>query len=171
LDRERAERERAGVAEVRELELRRAEEASELLSRAESALKKLGEKTDDKQAVELIDNSPTVIKLLVQAEQLKENMERIRQAFHNPEQHPKYLESEQKLKKLEAQLAAERKRLRLGIVRDRTTDPVSDAEAALKKLRANPTDKHATEALERALKRLKEREKPNMPGEGAPYKR
>jgi RNA polymerase sigma-70 factor (ECF subfamily) len=43
---------------------------------------------------------------------------------------------------------------------DKTTDPVSDAEAALKKLRANPSDKQATEELERALKRLKEQEKP-----------
>jgi hypothetical protein len=40
-------------------------------------------------------------------------------------------------------------------------DPVSDAEAALKKLRANPGDKEAAEALERALKKLKEREKQN----------
>jgi hypothetical protein len=39
-------------------------------------------------------------------------------------------------------------------------DPVADAEAALKKLRENPGDKQATEALERALTRLKEREKP-----------
>jgi hypothetical protein len=45
-------------------------------------------------------------------------------------------------------------------------DPVSDAEAALKKLRKNPGDKQATEALERALKRLKEREKPRPPAEG-----
>ena len=44
-------------------------------------------------------------------------------------------------------------------------DPVSEAEAALKKLRENPGDKQATEALERALKRLKEREKPTVPGE------
>jgi RNA polymerase sigma factor (sigma-70 family) len=43
-------------------------------------------------------------------------------------------------------------------------DPVTDAENALKKLRENPGDKQATEALERALKRLKEREMPNMPG-------
>jgi RNA polymerase sigma factor (sigma-70 family) len=41
-------------------------------------------------------------------------------------------------------------------------DPVSDAEAALKKLRANPGDEQATEALERALKQLKEREKPRQ---------
>jgi hypothetical protein len=40
------------------------------------------------------------------------------------------------------------------------TDPVSDAETALKKLRANPADKQETEELERALKRLKEQEKP-----------
>jgi hypothetical protein len=44
-------------------------------------------------------------------------------------------------------------------------DPVADAEAALKKLRENPGDKQATEALERALKRLKEQEKPRVPGE------
>ena len=44
-------------------------------------------------------------------------------------------------------------------------DPVSDAEAALKKLRENPANKQATEALEQALKRLKERKKPRMPGE------
>ena len=40
------------------------------------------------------------------------------------------------------------------------SDPVSDAEAALKKLRAKPGDNEATEELERALKRLKELEKP-----------
>ena len=45
-------------------------------------------------------------------------------------------------------------------------DPVSDAEAALKKLRANPHDKRATEALERALKRLKEQEKQDPPSQG-----
>jgi hypothetical protein len=36
-------------------------------------------------------------------------------------------------------------------------DPLGDAEAAIKKLRANPSDKDAAEALERALKRLKAR--------------
>jgi RNA polymerase sigma factor (sigma-70 family) len=51
---------------------------------------------------------------------------------------------------------------------DKTTDPVSDAEAALKKLRSNPGDKLATEELERALKRLKEREKQNVPGQVKP---
>jgi RNA polymerase sigma factor (sigma-70 family) len=45
-------------------------------------------------------------------------------------------------------------------------DPVSDAEGALKKLRENPGDKQATEALERALKQLKEREKPKVPPGG-----
>jgi RNA polymerase sigma factor (sigma-70 family) len=55
-----------------------------------------------------------------------------------------------------------------GVMRNRTSDPVSDAEAALKKLRENPGDKQATEALERALKRLKEREKPDQPGEQRP---
>lgn len=49
-----------------------------------------------------------------------------------------------------------------------TTDPVRDAEAALKKLRASPGDKQATEALERALKQLKEREKSRPPANPRP---
>jgi RNA polymerase sigma factor (sigma-70 family) len=44
------------------------------------------------------------------------------------------------------------------------TDPLANAEAALKKLRANPNDKEAADALDRALQRLKEREqKRNAP--------
>jgi RNA polymerase sigma factor (sigma-70 family) len=42
-------------------------------------------------------------------------------------------------------------------------DPLADAEAALKKLRQNPNNKQATEALEQAVKRLKEQRKPNQP--------
>jgi hypothetical protein len=48
------------------------------------------------------------------------------------------------------------------------TDPVTDAENALKKLKENPGDKQATESLARALQRLKEREKPNVPGPATP---
>jgi hypothetical protein len=51
------------------------------------------------------------------------------------------------------------------MMRKRTSDPVSDAEAALKKLRENPGDKEATEALERALQQLKERDKQRTTGE------
>lgn len=58
-----------------------------------------------------------------------------------------------------------------GMMRREPSDPVSDAEAALKKLRANPGDEQATEELERALKKLKEREKPDVPSEGTPRKR
>jgi hypothetical protein len=47
----------------------------------------------------------------------------------------------------------------------RHSDPVTDAEAALKMLRQDPTDKQAADELERALKRLKEREKPRPPAE------
>jgi RNA polymerase sigma factor (sigma-70 family) len=43
------------------------------------------------------------------------------------------------------------------------SDPVADAEAALKRLRQDPSDKEAADALERALKRLKEREKQRPP--------
>ena len=39
-------------------------------------------------------------------------------------------------------------------------DPVAEAESALQKLRKDPTDKQAADALEGALKRLKERAKP-----------
>jgi RNA polymerase sigma factor (sigma-70 family) len=45
-------------------------------------------------------------------------------------------------------------------------NPLADAEAALKQLRRDPTDKQAAEALERALKQLKERERPRPPAGG-----
>jgi RNA polymerase sigma-70 factor (ECF subfamily) len=51
---------------------------------------------------------------------------------------------------------------------DTTADPLGDAQEALKKLRQNPDDKQAAEALERALKWLKEREKLGVPGGAAP---
>ncbi|MGH7224183.1 MAG: hypothetical protein ACRELF_13210, partial [Gemmataceae bacterium] len=41
--------------------------------------------------------------------------------------------------------------------------PIAEAEAALRKLRANPNDKQAAEELERALQRLKARDKPLPP--------
>jgi RNA polymerase sigma factor (sigma-70 family) len=41
-----------------------------------------------------------------------------------------------------------------------TEDPLAEAEGALKKLRKDPSDKQAADALERALKQLKERDKP-----------
>jgi hypothetical protein len=47
-------------------------------------------------------------------------------------------------------------------------DPLGDAQEALKKLRKNPNDKQAAEALERAMKWLKEREKPGVPGGADP---
>jgi hypothetical protein len=39
-------------------------------------------------------------------------------------------------------------------------DPLAEAEAALKKLRHDPNDRQAADALERALQRLKERTDP-----------
>jgi len=39
-------------------------------------------------------------------------------------------------------------------------DPLAEAEAALKRLRENPKDQQAADALEKALQRLKERKKP-----------
>jgi hypothetical protein len=52
-----------------------------------------------------------------------------------------------------------------GKIRETPSDPVTDAEAALKKLRQDPTDQQAAGELERALKRLKEREKVHPPAE------
>jgi RNA polymerase sigma factor (sigma-70 family) len=50
----------------------------------------------------------------------------------------------------------------------RPADPVANAEAALKKLRQDPSDKKAAEELERALKQLKEREKSRPPANPRP---
>jgi RNA polymerase sigma factor (sigma-70 family) len=47
-------------------------------------------------------------------------------------------------------------------------DPLAEAEAALRMLRDGPHDGDAAAALERALKRLKEREKPKAPAEARP---
>jgi RNA polymerase sigma factor (sigma-70 family) len=44
-------------------------------------------------------------------------------------------------------------------------DPLAELEDAVKRLRKNPNDKRAAEALDRALRRLKERPKPNQPGQ------
>jgi RNA polymerase sigma factor (sigma-70 family) len=44
------------------------------------------------------------------------------------------------------------------------TDPLAGAEEALKRLRANPDDKQAAEALDRALRQLKERPKAKKSG-------
>jgi hypothetical protein len=44
-------------------------------------------------------------------------------------------------------------------------NPLAQAEAALKQLRANPDDKQAVDALEKALQRLKERARPEGTGE------
>src|SRR5262249_39044427 len=44
--------------------------------------------------------------------------------------------------------------------RNLDVNPLAEADAALKKLHANPDDKQAAEALEKAVQRLKERKKP-----------
>jgi RNA polymerase sigma factor (sigma-70 family) len=49
-------------------------------------------------------------------------------------------------------------------------EPLANAEAALQKLRKDPSDKQAVDALERALKRLKERAKPDWAA-GNPQKK
>jgi RNA polymerase sigma factor (sigma-70 family) len=44
-------------------------------------------------------------------------------------------------------------------------DPLAELEDAVKRLRKNPQDKKAAEALDRAMRRLKEQPKPNKPGQ------
>jgi RNA polymerase sigma factor (sigma-70 family) len=52
--------------------------------------------------------------------------------------------------------------------REGADDPLAEAEAALRKLREHPDDKQAADALENALKRLKEQKKPEaQPGNPA----
>jgi RNA polymerase sigma factor (sigma-70 family) len=43
-------------------------------------------------------------------------------------------------------------------------DPLAELEEAVKRLRKDPNDKQAAEAVDRALRRLKEQPKPNRPG-------
>jgi hypothetical protein len=47
-----------------------------------------------------------------------------------------------------------------GLSPEAAAEPLAEAEAALKKLRADPSDKQAADSLERALKRLRDRAKP-----------
>ncbi len=49
--------------------------------------------------------------------------------------------------------------------REQHTDPLTNAEAALKKLRQHPDDRQAADALERALRQLRERDKGHSPFE------
>jgi RNA polymerase sigma factor (sigma-70 family) len=71
------------------------------------------------------------------------------------------LEAE-KLQRLEA-LRSE-KAAKAGLSRKEASDPLAELEDAVKRLRKNPSDKQAAEALDRALRRLKEQPRPNKPG-------
>jgi hypothetical protein len=62
-----------------------------------------------------------------------------------------------KADKLKAEEAASRRA-------KEASDPLAELEDAVKRLRQDPQDKRAAEALDRALRRLKERTKPEMPG-------
>jgi RNA polymerase sigma factor (sigma-70 family) len=71
------------------------------------------------------------------------------------------LEAE-KLHRLEALRREEA--ARAGLSRKEVSDPLAEVEDAVKRLRKDPKDKRAAEALDRALRRLKEQPKPNKPG-------
>jgi RNA polymerase sigma factor (sigma-70 family) len=69
---------------------------------------------------------------------------------------------------LEAARAARREAAKAGLNRKDATDPLAELEDAVKRLRQDPMDKKAAEALDRAMKRLKERPKQNKPEEKRP---
>jgi hypothetical protein len=54
--------------------------------------------------------------------------------------------------------------------RNLDVNPLAEADAALKKLHANPDDKEAADALEKALQQLKQRKKPDGTATGTPAK-
>jgi len=66
---------------------------------------------------EKINESPTIVKLLGQAEQVKEVLDKYRERVYNPEQDPQYQDNARMLRKIEASLEKERTKLRPGIVR------------------------------------------------------
>jgi polysaccharide biosynthesis transport protein len=65
---------------------------------------------------EQINSSPAIAKLLAQAEKLKECLEKDRAALFNPELFPPFRANSQKLKKVQAELAEQREKLRPLIV-------------------------------------------------------
>jgi polysaccharide biosynthesis transport protein len=65
---------------------------------------------------EQINSSPAIAKLLAQAEELKESLEKDRTALANPEAFPPFRAKSQKLKKIQAELAEQREKLRPLIV-------------------------------------------------------
>jgi RNA polymerase sigma factor (sigma-70 family) len=93
----------------------------------------------------------------------KERVKALEEGTNAPKRQAERLYKEaldlQQLKLSEA-LKSDMLRLR---VQQKTDDPLARAEEALKKLRANPGDKEATDALERALKQLKALGKPKPP--------
>jgi RNA polymerase sigma factor (sigma-70 family) len=75
------------------------------------------------------------------------------------------LEAE-KLQRLEA--LSREEAAKAGLSRKDASGPLAEVEDAVKRLRKDPKDKQAAEALDRALRRLKERPKPNKPAEKGP---
>ena len=71
------------------------------------------------------------------------------------------LEAE-KLQRLEALKREEA--AKAGLSRKEASGPLAELEDAVKRLRQDPQDKRAAEAVDRALRRLREQPKPNKPG-------
>jgi RNA polymerase sigma factor (sigma-70 family) len=82
---------------------------------------------------------------------------------HLPEAARREAEAANALFKLKAdKLKAEEAALRRA---KEAPDPLAELEDAVKRLRRDPQDKRAAEAVDRAMKRLKEQPKPNKPGQ------
>jgi hypothetical protein len=111
---------------------------ADLLANADAALKQLRQNPNDKAAAGALEQA--LKSLTVSRERVKD------------------LEG-----RLQGQSTALREEAVLSLILVPTHDPLAGAEAAIKKLRQNPKDRQATEALEQALKRLKEQRAPNKP--------
>ncbi|HTU22370.1 MAG TPA: polysaccharide biosynthesis tyrosine autokinase [Gemmataceae bacterium] len=83
---------------------------------------------------EQIDRSPAIAKLLAQAEKLKESLEKDRAALVNPEKFAPYQANSEKMKKVQADLAEQREKLRPRIVqqlRDKLRARTAETSGAL----------------------------------------
>jgi RNA polymerase sigma factor (sigma-70 family) len=126
------------------------------LAEAEAALKKLRKNPNDKEAADALGRALQQIR--------SGGLNRKQQAPPSGGGLPPEAKTGAGVKASQATQAPAAQADRITFLYTPTTtfemDPVATAEVALKKLRANPGDQQAADALERALKRLKEQRKP-----------
>lgn len=111
---------------------------------------------------EVLNEHPTIAKLLAQADELKDRLETARAKLKNPEEFPVFQANSRNLKKVEAELAKQREKLRPGIVRrirekvrGQPTDSGGTLQARIASL--EETEKLALSEVERARKEVEKR--------------